>query len=535
MLKQLVKKQLAEIFRAYFYNPKTNQPRAKGTTIAMLCLFALLMGVFLCGMFALLSLMLCEPFADAGLGWLYFALLALLGIAFGTFGSVFNTYAGLYLAKDNDLLLSMPIPVRDIMIARLSGVYLMGLMYSATVTLPAAIIYFCTVRFTVPIFIGAMLLVFLVSVIVLFLSCLLGWVIAKISLKLKRKSLITVLASLAFFALYYFIYFKAQSVLSALLENLSDWGSQAAHIYPLYLFGRVGEGDPLAMAVVTGVVGVLFALLWCLMSRSFLRIATAGGNGAKVVYRERDRARHSADRALLGKELSRFLGSSTYMLNCGMGLLFLLAVAIVLIVKGNALQTMLTADATLSDLRPLLPTLFCGVIGLILGMVDITAPSISLEGKSLWLAQSLPISPKQCLRAKLLLQILLTAPFLLLCSIVGIVTLRPEIFGAILMLIVPQTVSVFQAAFGLTLNLLRPSLNWSNEIYPIKQSMSVFLTLFGGWLVGALPFVSLFFTAILPADLCLTIYWLLLVAACAFLLLHLRGRGSATFANLSNG
>ena len=36
----------------------------------------------------------------------------MLAIVLGAFGSVFNTYSSLYLAKDNDLLLSMPIPVR---------------------------------------------------------------------------------------------------------------------------------------------------------------------------------------------------------------------------------------------------------------------------------------------------------------------------------------------------------------------------------------------------------------------------------------
>ena len=59
----------------------------------------------------------------------------------GVFGSVFNTYSGLYLAKDNDLLLSLPIPVRAMLASRLLGVYLMGLMYSGVVMLPAVIVY----------------------------------------------------------------------------------------------------------------------------------------------------------------------------------------------------------------------------------------------------------------------------------------------------------------------------------------------------------------------------------------------------------
>ena len=37
------------------------------------------------------------------------------------------------------------------------------------------------------------------------------------------------------------------------------------------------------------------------------------------------------------------------------------------------------------------------------------APSVSLEGKSLWLLQSLPVTPWQVLRAKLSVQLLLTS------------------------------------------------------------------------------------------------------------------------------
>ena len=79
------------------------------------------------------------------MGWLYFALMSLLAIFLGAFGSVFNTYSGLYFAKDNDLLLSLPIPVRTLMASRLLTVYLMGLMYSAVVILPAVIVYWVTV------------------------------------------------------------------------------------------------------------------------------------------------------------------------------------------------------------------------------------------------------------------------------------------------------------------------------------------------------------------------------------------------------
>ena len=114
MLKLLLKKQLFEIFGPYFYDAKKNKARSALSTAMYFALFALLIVGLLGGIFTFLAVKLCAPLVSANLGWLYFALMGLIAVMLGAFGSVFNTYAGLYLSKDNDLLLSMPIPVAKI-------------------------------------------------------------------------------------------------------------------------------------------------------------------------------------------------------------------------------------------------------------------------------------------------------------------------------------------------------------------------------------------------------------------------------------
>ena len=141
MLKTLLKKQLAEIFRNYFYDPKKNKMRSRGATIAYIALYALLMVGLLGGIFALMAVGLCGPLVEGGMGWLYYLLMGLIAVFLGTFGSVFSTYSSLYLSKDNDLLLSLPIPVRCVMASRLLGVYLLGLMYAVVVIVPGVIVY----------------------------------------------------------------------------------------------------------------------------------------------------------------------------------------------------------------------------------------------------------------------------------------------------------------------------------------------------------------------------------------------------------
>ena len=226
MLSALLKKQLQEIFRSYFYNAKQGKARSRASTLGYFAFFAVLMVGVLGGMFTYLAHSLCAPFAAAGMEWLYFTIMAMVAIVLGAFGSVFNTYSSLYLAKDNDLLLSMPIPVRTILLSRLLSVYLMGLLYSGVVLLPAMIVYWVTVSAAPAALAGGLLLFALVTIFVLTLSCALGWVVARVSLKLKHRSITVVLTSLLFLGAYYFVYFKAQSFLSELVTNAAYYGAQ---------------------------------------------------------------------------------------------------------------------------------------------------------------------------------------------------------------------------------------------------------------------------------------------------------------------
>lgn len=310
MLKTLLKKQMAEIFRNYFYDPKKNKMRSKGATIAYIALYALLMVGLLGGIFALMAVGLCGPLVEAGMDWLYYLLIGLIAVLLGTFGSVFSTYSSLYLSKDNDLLLSMPIPVRCVMASRLLGVYLLGLMYAAVVIVPGVIVYWITAPVTAGVIVGGVLMVLLVSVIVMVLSCLLGWVVARISLKLKNKSFITVILSLLFLAAYYFVYYKAQALITLLVENAAVYGMKIrGSAYLLYLFGCVGAGDWLAMLIVTVTQALLLALTMWGIARSFLKIATATGSVKKVRFEHKAVRAQSTQRALLGKELRRFSAS----------------------------------------------------------------------------------------------------------------------------------------------------------------------------------------------------------------------------------
>ena len=181
----------------------------------------------------------------------------------------------------------------------------------------------------------------------------------------------------------------------------------------------------------------------------------------------------------------------------------------------------------------LLPLMAIGGICLIATMNNMTAPSISLEGKNLWILQSSPISARQILMAKLQMHWILTGIPAIPLIAAALWLLRPNLAEALL---IPMAVCLFilwMAAMGLALNLKMPNLHWSNEMIPVKQSAPVMITLLGGWAIILLlaGLYALLYNSIsaLVYILCLCV---LLAVGCVLLMRWLMTRGARIFESL---
>ena len=529
MLKALMKKQLMELNQSLFVNMKSGERKPRAKVILSITMFAVLMIVVIGGIFWQMAESM-SPLIKAGAGWLYMLIMAAVSVALGTFGSVFNTYASLYKAKDNDLLLSMPVPAGYLLLVRLTGVYFMSVLYSMVVYIPGLIVYFSTAQRTPAVIICGILFGILLTLIVLILSCLLGWGVARISSKLKNKSAVMVVASLAFLGLYYFIYFKASQMLETLLGNILVAGDAVKNkAYVLYQFGLGAAGEAVPMAVTTLVVLVALAAVVFVMKRSFVQIATQAEQVTKKVYKEKIVAKRSLRRALLWKECKHFTSSATYMLNCAMGTLMLPVAGVAAIVKAPLLLQL--QKEIFGEYVGTLVLMLIGAIALMTSMNDITAPAISLEGKNIWLSQSLPVKPWQVLRSKLELHMWLTGVPAVFCSICVVCVLPVTLRQGIWLVLWPLLYVLFGALLGLMVNLKRPNLKWTNETAAVKQNFGVVAVIFGNWIVlGVLAagYLNLPFTA----EEYMTVSFAVLLAVCAGMLHWVRIKGSRIFASL---
>ena len=480
MFKALIKKQYYECFRTYFVNAKTGKARSKAGVAGLFIFFTALM-LFLCSAFFGMSLLLGRLF-EVGLSWLYYALTGVVSIALGTFGSVFSTYSTLYMAKDNELLLSMPIPPSKILITRMSLVYGLGLLYSGVVWLPAIVYSWIFTSPSAPSVIFGLLLLPVIALFVTVLTCVLGWVVALIASHVKKKSFLTVVLSLVFFGLYYFVCFRMSDFMEALVTNsgavsqgMKTWGNL------FYQLGQAADGGIVAMLLFTGITLALFALCFYVLSRSFTHIVTKTPTVGKSAVKATAGKAQDVKSALFKRELKRFTASATYMLNCGLQIAILPILTVIAVIKRDALQEILTAfSSMIPEITPLLPLIVLAVVCLILAIGVISTPSISLEGKHLWILRSLPVTGREVLEAKLRLHVALN---------IGPAVLAVVVLGWCVA-IDWQTI-VFMAVFvwmyvwltgeiGLILGLKRPNFNWTMETMPIKQSMNVMFS----WLIG---------------------------------------------------
>ena len=485
MLKALIKKQIAEFFAPYFMNRKTGKRKSHTEMIG----FGILMGVlflFLAGIFFMMGIGMTQVFVAINMEWLLYSIMGLIAITLGVVGSVFSTYAGLYQAKDNEMLISMPIPSSYILLSRLVGVYVICLMYSALVWIPAAISYWITAGCTLTNVIFPIILLFFIGVVDTVITCILGWIVALIAGKTKNKTVITVIISAVFLIAYLMFCSQMSTVMEGFIANSAAIGGVISRwIYPVAQLGYGATGDAAGLMIFILISIAVFAICWFVLSKTFINFATKKTGEKKKAYKAGEVRVKSLQKALLQRELSRFKSSSVYILNTGIGAIFMVIVAVMAIINRNDL---LIIVSFFKEAYPFVgnavPVIAVGVMCFMIAMCPVSAPSVSLEGKNLWIVRSLPVKASEALNAKINMHMfVITVPTVVSTVIIG-AAINMNVGVIMLMTLLAVVFTLFIAYLGIVLNLKRPNFTWTSEVIPIKQSMPVSITLFGGWIIA---------------------------------------------------
>ncbi len=421
--------------------------------------------------------------------------------------TVAKTPGELFGYRDFDFLMSIPVKTSTVIASRFFNLYLWNSLLSLLVMLPMGTVYAVCEKpglMFVPIWIVG---IFITCFVPTTAAVIIGALVTAVSSKFKRSGIVGGILMVLFTCIIMLIPFSltggkftmADGSLNKayLTDLLTDAGGTLHRIYPpAKLFAdSVVDGNLLAFFELIAIsIGWYLLFVWAL-SRFYKKINTWVSTYHTASHFElRSLNQGNAMSALYKKEIRRWIGSSVYFTNTIMGVvLAVLSSGALMVVGANKIAEILKAPAFV-DIAIIIGAY---VTSAWISMACTTASSISLEGKNVWMLQSMPVSIRTIFDSKLLVNLTLTIPASVLTSTLLVVALKPGVMGALVDFLIPIAFSVFAAVFGLWINLKMPNYNWESDTQVVKQSLSSLIGIMLGMLLAA---VFAFLAVMLPVD-----------------------------------
>lgn len=444
----------------------------------------------------------------------------LMGIAASLFVLLTTTrvHGTLFAFQDYDSIMSLPVTTTQVVASRILITYFSNLIISGCILLPSGICYglftHAPLTFYPLLLVGILFLPMLPTVV----GTLLGSLIVLLTAGRKQSSLVSILLNFVLVGGIMVFSFRINSIL-ANLGGLTDRLTETLQkFYPPLLWMVQGlQGNLGQMGLFLLVALLPFALYCLLLARWFSRLNSslaAQGRSSSYKMKEGEIRQSTAERALLRRELKRYFSSPVYVVNSFFGVVMLVAGTLYLVLSGVDLQS-IAADPDLAGLPHLMASFAPMFPAFCLLMSCTTSSSISLEGMGLDQLRSLPVTPQDIFKSKILMNLWLTLPFTLPCCLLLTFHLRLDLLNSFMMLFFPLLCGVFTSVMGLACNLKYPKMEWAAETQAIKNSASSFAStmlgmfIFFGLVILRVVLSSLpLLAALLQIALLLLLTWL---------------------------
>lgn len=443
----------------------------------------------------------------AGLATIFFTFLKANGVLFG--------------CRDYELLTALPIRTGVVLSSRFAVMYLLNTLFSLGVMAAMGIVYFSYAP-------GGLswafwiLGILLASLIPTTVASLAAALVAAVASRFRYSNAVMIVVSLALtfgvLALSMQIGQMGDSMNAVTIAALGDQiAGQLTRLYPpAAWFGRALSEQNMVMFGGFAGISIAFYLIFAVLLSIFYQDIQNGLNAHKSSgnYRIGKLRGRSVLMALYQKEWSGFTSSPVYVLNMGIGALMAVAASAVLCFWGP--ETLL-GIANIPGMENWFSRIFLYIPVVLLPMCNTACVSLSLEGKQVWILKSSPVQPSEVFGAKILVNLTLTLPCALACSLFLGLGIKAELPDVLIMLVLSVAVAFLTAVGGIWINLKFPVYEWESQIQIVKRSASSGCGMLGGLAVG----VGLAFLAVKFSELPL---WLiggaesLLVGLLAFLL-----------------
>ena len=424
------------------------------------------------------------------------SVLMLLATAMSAGTLVLSTYTvtgGLFRFKGYDQIACLPVSTTEMVLSRVVVTALFDVVVALVLVMPGGVVYGLATSVEWYYWPALVLATPVLTLIPYSLGAAFGYITMRATARVRSSQMLNAALTMAGLIGFMWAVNSAEADggngLAALASRI---GSASGDLYPpatwftdLLSKGSLSAG--LALLGASAVVGT--AVVWFL-GKVFVSANTAVGGGrrpraARGVSKLRAR---SSFTALLGAEAKRLTSSALYMLNSSFGLVMIAVGGVALLfVDPVTIEQVLDVPGLAAALTSLTPL----VLGAMVAFTGISANAVSLEGSSLWIIRSAPVSARQVLLAKASFAALTPLPFIAVGATGAVITLEMSVGGAVATYLIPAIVSALIAVAGLLANLWLPKFDWRAEVEVIKQSMAVIVTLVFGMAVAAVPFVAM--------------------------------------------
>ncbi len=448
-----------------------------------------------------MAMVLGFQMGSEGCGWLYFPMAFVTSGAFSFIGTVFAAQSYLYDAKDNELLLSMPIKPFDVMMSRMIALYLLNFVYTNLLFIPVGVANGLLFGYNVITFINFIISALMIPMLVTALASIIGYLLGKLAKLIPNKNLMTVILGFATVGLLSLVIVNFGNIIEVLMNEISrvaDW--TAGHLHILFWYGLATSTEHSLKALFPGIIPILAltaavsAGVAAFLSRHFTAIVTRKTAMKKKKYVRKPLRRTNIQLALIKKEVGYFLSLPSYVMNAGMSTIMAILLGVGILLRGSVISEWLPT---------FFPDASTNLLGLAIGsslalsctLNDVTAPTVSLEGRTIWILKSTPLDPMKVFFAKALLAPIVCLPGVCFTSAASAIVLDLRVIDVLFIVFIPVLACMFSGFLGVCVNLKLPRFDWTNEITVIKQSLSVIFTLLLSMFFTAIPFTL----AIIPS------------------------------------
>lgn len=423
--------------------------------------------------------------------------------------TVYKTGNVLFNMKTYEMMITLPVSTTTIVISRFLSMYLQTVGITALVIVPTTIVCGIFMEVSILFYILMILGIVIIPLLPMAISTVIGAIITAISARMKHKSLVAVVLSIATVGAILSIPMLLSSsriidletstisvnLIKDVIHAVKD---QLYVIYPLAHMFTLGviDNDVLSYALFTLISGSAFIIMIALVQWKFQEISSAlFTHKAIPQYKLQELPTQSVYKALYYRELKLYFSSSVYVSNTVMGYFLMILFAFTTSFIGISKVEEIFGLTGMSNIVPCLLTIFCS-------FVSTTTAAISIEGKQWWIIQVLPVTSRQVMNIKILVNLTIAIPCYIIAVIILLSKIQFSLLGIFFMFVLPFVYILFSSVLGLMLNCKMPTFNWESETVAVKQGGAVLMTM----LIGAVTaFIPLFLTLFLSS------YWYIIM------------------------